>query len=230
MKTHATDLLERPARVPTSEKPLQLPAPEAFCPHIPSGSGECQWFYFEAVRFHTRVYTKRKMNRRELLAIAPACLVYGCSTAPAPKEEKKPAEPVTGLHALYQMYQRARTWSQDLKVLRLTSINLTQVTPQPGKAAAWQVIFASESLAQKRAYTFSVFDASVTLRQGIFPDSPSPWSNDNRAFLLAAAKIDTDQAWETALKHGEDYTARIPGCKSTTRWNWAETSTTPCGE
>lgn len=151
------------------------------------------------------------MNRRELLAIAPACLVYGCSTAPAPKEEKKPAEPVTGLHALYQMYQRARTWSQDLKVLRLTSINLTQVTPQPGKAAAWQVIFASESLAQKRAYTFSVFDASVTLRQGIFPDSPSPWSNDNRAFLLAAAKIDTDQAWETALKHGEDYNRKNPG-------------------
>ena len=150
------------------------------------------------------------MKRRDLLVLAPALLLPGCSSAPEPKVEKKPVEPVTGLHALYQMYQKARTWAQDLKVLRYASIGITEVKPQPGKAAAWQVVFASETLGQKRAYTFSVYDASVTLRSGIFPDAPNAWSNDNRAFLLAAAKIDTDQAWETALQHGEEYAKKNP--------------------
>lgn len=150
------------------------------------------------------------MKRRDLLALAPGLLLTSCSTAPEVKVEKKPPEPVTGLHALYQMYQRARTWAQDLKILRMTSINIDKVKPQPGKVAAWQVIFASESLGQKRAYTFSVFDASVTLREGIFPDSSSQWSNDNRAFLLAAVKVDTDAVWATALKHAEEYAKKNP--------------------
>ncbi|HVW84624.1 MAG TPA: hypothetical protein VHB50_08075 [Bryobacteraceae bacterium] len=149
------------------------------------------------------------MKRRDLLALAPAVLATGCST-PSPKAPPKPAEPVTGLHALYQMYQRARTWAQDLKVIRCQSINLTQVKAVPDKAPAWQGVFASDALGQKRAYTFSVIDASITMRSGIFPDAPGPWSNDNRAFLLAAAKIDTDEAWKTAMKHGEEYSKKNP--------------------
>ncbi len=150
------------------------------------------------------------MRRRDVLALAPALLLPGCTSAPAPKIEKKPPEPVTGLHALYQMFQRARTWSQDVKVLSQTSIDITQIKAQLGKAAAWQAIFASETLSQKRAYTFSVYDVSATLRQGVFPDAASSWTNDRRAFALAAVKTDTDQAWETALKHGADYSKKNP--------------------
>lgn len=95
-------------------------------------------------------------------------------------------------------------------MLSCDSINITQVKPEPGKAAAWQAIFVSETLAQKRPYTFSVYEASVTLREGIFPETAGSWSNDNREFLLAAAKIDTDQAWEIALKHGEEYSSKNP--------------------
>ena len=149
------------------------------------------------------------MRRRDLLALAPIVLLPGCS-APEPKAEKKPVEPVTGLHALYQMYSHARSWAPDIKVLRYSSIDITQVKRLPGKAAAWQVIFASETLAQKRAYTFSVYEASVTLREGMFPDAPGGWQNDNRAFLIAGAKVDTDEAWQTALKHGEDYAKKNP--------------------
>jgi hypothetical protein len=155
------------------------------------------------------------MRRRDLLAdllhATPAFLIMGgCSSKPRPAPAEKPAEPVTGLHALYQMYSHARGWAQDIKVLSCVSIGLSQVKAQPGKAAAWQVVFASETRSMKRAYTFSVYDASVTLRQGIFPDAPGGWSNDNRAFLIAAVKTDTDQAWETALKHGEEYNRKNP--------------------
>src|SRR5690348_15837989 len=97
------------------------------------------------------------------------------------------------------MYQLARTWAQDIKVLSCVSINISQVKPQRGKAGAWQAVFASESKSMKLAYTFSVYEVSVTLREGIFPEAPCAWSNDNRAFLIAAVKTDTDQAWQTAL-------------------------------
>jgi len=150
------------------------------------------------------------MKRRDLLALTPALLIPGCSSAPEAKAPKKPAEPVTGLHALYQMYSHARSWAPDIKVLRCSSIDITQVPKQPGKAGAWQAIFASETRGQKRPYTFSVFEVSVTLRAGIYPETASSWSNDNRAFLIAAAKIDTDEAWQTALKHGEEYNRKHP--------------------
>ncbi|MES1261093.1 MAG: hypothetical protein ABUS49_05085, partial [Acidobacteriota bacterium] len=104
----------------------------------------------------------------------------------------------------------ARLWAPDIKVLRFSSIAIAQVKPQPGKAPAWQAIFASENLGQKRAYTYSVFDASTTLREGTFPDSPAAWSNDNRAILMAAIRTDTDKAWETALKHGDQYAKKNP--------------------
>jgi hypothetical protein len=150
------------------------------------------------------------MKRRDLLALAPAFVLGGCSSAPEVKVEKKPAEPVTGLHALYQMYSHARSWAPDIKILQYNSIEIAQVKAQPGKAGAWQVVFASEALSQKRAYTFSVYDVSATLREGMFPDSPGSWTNDKRAFLIAAAKIDTDEAWTTALKHGEEYSKKNP--------------------
>ena len=155
------------------------------------------------------------MRRRELLALTPAVFssavfVQSCGSSPEPKVEKKPAVPVTGLHALYAMYGKGRLWAPDIKLVRLSSIDIAQVKRESGKAPAWQAIFASESLGQKRAYTYSVFDASTTLREGTFPDSPAAWSNDKRAILMAAIRTDTDKAWETALKHGDQYAKKNP--------------------
>jgi hypothetical protein len=151
------------------------------------------------------------MKRRDLLALAPAVLLPGCSSAPTPKKPEAPPEPVTGLHALYQMYQNSRIWAQDLQVIRCSSIHISQVQAEPGKAAAWQAVFASPSLNQQRAYTMSVYDASTSLRSGIFPDSPGPLASDAHPFLLAAARTDTDAAWQTALTKGAKYNEEHPG-------------------
>jgi hypothetical protein len=146
------------------------------------------------------------MNRRDLLALAPVLLLPSCSSAPeAKKKIEKPPEPITGLHALYQMYTAARAWAQDLQILRYASINITEVARQPGKAPAWQVVFVSQTLQKSRTYTFSVYDASVTLRLGLFPETPQDWSGDGKPFLIEAAKVDTDKVWETALKHAAEY-------------------------
>src|ERR1700735_5535047 len=99
------------------------------------------------------------MTRREIIALAPALLLPSCSSGPPPKvEPEKPAVPVTGLHAMYQMYTSARAWAQDLQILRYSSINISEVARQPGKAAAWQVVFVSPAMAQLRTYTFSVYE------------------------------------------------------------------------
>lgn len=150
------------------------------------------------------------MTRRDLLALSPLLYCTSCSSTPEPKVEKKPPEPVTGLHALYGMYQNARTWSLDLQVVSCVSIAITQVKPVPGKLGAWQAVFASPSLGKKRAYTFSVVDASDSLHSGISPDSPVSLGSDTRSFPIAAARTDTDTAYETALKHAEKYTTEHP--------------------
>ncbi|HTA47105.1 MAG TPA: hypothetical protein VK789_31895 [Bryobacteraceae bacterium] len=145
------------------------------------------------------------------LGLAAALLLSACAfTEPPKKEAAKPAEPVTGLHALYQMYTPARAWAQDLQILRYSSIDLSEVPRQAGKAPAWQVVFVSPSLAKARPWTFSVYEASVTLHQGIFPESPQDWSGGGKPFPIQAVRIDTDSAWETALKHAKDYASKNP--------------------
>jgi hypothetical protein len=151
------------------------------------------------------------MTRRELIALAPALLLPSCSSGPAPPAQPaKPPEPLTGLHALYQMYTSARAWAQDLQILHLSSIDIREVQHQDGKAAAWQVVFVSQALAKSRTYTFSVYEASATLHQGIFPDASQDWSGTGKPFLLEAAKIDSDKAWDLALEHGRDYNSKNP--------------------
>jgi hypothetical protein len=151
------------------------------------------------------------MTRRTLIALAPVLLLSSCeSTPPAKVEPEKAAEPLTGLHALYQLYTSARAWAQDLQILRYSSINIPEVHHEPGRAAAWQVVFVSPALRKSRTYTISVYEASATLHQGIFPEAPQDWPGTGKTFLIESAKVDTDKAWETALKHGADYNSKNP--------------------
>jgi hypothetical protein len=108
------------------------------------------------------------------------------------------------------MYTAARAWAQDLQILHYSSINIPEVAHEDGKAAAWQVVFVSPAQMQSRTYTFSVYEASATLHQGLFPEAPQVWSGEGKPFLIEAAKADTDKAWEVALKHGEDYNKKNP--------------------
>jgi len=151
----------------------------------------------------------KAIRRRDLISLGPLFYLTACAS-PEPKVDKKPPEPITGLHGLYGMYQHARTWAQDLQVVSCRSIAITQVKATTGKAAAWQAVLASASLGQQRVYTYSVVDASTSLHEGIFADSPTPLTGDVHPFLLAAARTDTDQAWELALKHAEEYTRKHP--------------------
>jgi hypothetical protein len=150
-------------------------------------------------------------------AVPPALLIVlltGCSTAPPPKPAEKPVpEPVTGLHALAQMFTSARTWAPDVQIMKMGSLQVGNLKPQPGKATAWQAVFVSQTLGQSRSYMYSVVDVGTTVREGIFPDAPTAYSargHSAQPFSIQAAKKDTDEIYQTALQHSKDYTAKNP--------------------
>ncbi len=143
-----------------------------------------------------------------------------CSQAPEKSAEKKapepPPEPVTGKAVFYQMYAAARAWASDLQPLRMNSVNLPQVKAAPGKAAAWQVMFVSPLKHGARSYSYSVVEAEGNLHKGVFAGLEEGWSGPRgvvKPFDVQALKIDSDAAYETAMKKGkkaEEYSKAHP--------------------
>jgi len=159
------------------------------------------------------------MTRSILLpAVALSLMLAGCSEAPpaaAKKEPEKAPEPVTGQSGLYKMYQVARSWAPDAKVLKLNSVLLSDVpNVPPGKAAEWQATFVSEARSQARTYTYSIVeDLGNNLHKGVFAGNEEGFSAHgvNQPFLIAAVKTDSDAAYKTALEHAADYEKSNPG-------------------
>jgi hypothetical protein len=153
-----------------------------------------------------------------LLSGALVLLLTSCSETPtvAKKEPEKPPEPIAGQSAIYKMFQVARSWSPDVLVLKMNTIALSDVPDVPrGKAAAWEATFTSASRNQARSYTYSIIEAQGNLHKGVFGLLEEGWSGphgETSPFLMAAVKVDTDAAYQTALAQGgADYDKKNPG-------------------
>ncbi len=151
-----------------------------------------------------------------VVAVSVVAATVGCSSSPAPKKVEAPAVPVTGLHALYQMYSNSKQWAPDTQVLSLNSLHAGDVKDEPGKSGVWQVTFVSASLGQSRTYTSSATEVSMSMHQGIDgakSESYTPNRGSQVPFVIAAAKIDSNQAYAAALKHpnAAEYAAKNPG-------------------
>jgi hypothetical protein len=129
----------------------------------------------------------------------------GCSDQPEVKAKKK-VEPVTGQTALYRMYQVARSWAPDAEVLKMNSIHLTEVPAIRGEAGAWQAEFTSAAKSAQRSYTYSVVESEGNLHEGVFPGPEQSWGGPGaQAFMVGAAKVDTDAAYQKALTKAGEY-------------------------
>ena len=161
------------------------------------------------------------IKARLLFTIVSSMMLFSaCSDAPTKTVEKAPPpppEPVTGNSAFFQMYSAARAWAPDLQPLRLTSINLTEVKKVEGKAAAWQATFVSPGKQRARTYTWSAIEAPGNLHKGVFAGNEESWSGPRgpvKPFIIQALKIDSDAAYETAVKKGKkaaEYMKANPG-------------------
>ncbi len=152
-----------------------------------------------------------------LSTFALLLLLAGCSTetpAPQKKAEEKPPEPLTGRQALQQMYIAARGWAADIQPIKVNSILLPEVKAEPGKAPAWQAVFVSQSLGKARSYTYSVVESVGNLHKGVFAGLDQSWSGPSgttKPFLMASIKVDSDEAYKTALKKAAEYDKKHPG-------------------
>ena len=102
----------------------------------------------------------------------------------------------------------------DAQPLQLRSINLQELKSEKGKAGAWQAAFVSPQGGRARSYTFSILEAAGNLHQGVFAGPVEGWSGPSaqtRPFLIAAIKVDSDEAYNTAAKHSAEYVRKHPG-------------------
>lgn len=144
-------------------------------------------------------------NSSILLALA---LLTGCSSQPsqpAPKPQPKPPEFQTGRPIFQQLFVAARGWARDAQPVRLQS----QVTPgdkdRDGKSAVWNGSFASPTQQAAKSYTWSGIDAPDLPERGINPgplDTYSATNTSTEIFDVRYLKVDSDQAYEVAQKHG----------------------------
>ncbi|HUA15446.1 MAG TPA: hypothetical protein VMG31_09120 [Verrucomicrobiae bacterium] len=138
-------------------------------------------------------------------------LLSGCTSQSSNPETAKP-EPktpdlITARSAFQKVYVAARGWNQDAKPYRLESITTTDSNGHDGKSAMWRGSFASPAMRSEKSFTWSGSTAEGAPERGVNPgteDSYSPTNSSTQVFDMAFLKIDSDQALETAQKHGGD--------------------------
>jgi hypothetical protein len=143
------------------------------------------------------------------LAVLAAMFLAGCSDGPTAAVKEKveaTSPPISGRQALQYMFGSARVWDSTSEPLTIRSLSLTDVKAEKGLAEAWEVVFASETNARARAFTYSTVETGG-LHKGVFGSAPETWrsSGANQPFSPGAVKIDSPEALETASKAAAEY-------------------------
>jgi hypothetical protein len=159
--------------------------------------------------------TRRGYFSAVLAALMMAALLAGFTACSS--EQTKPAEPakpevkgpelLTARSAFQKLYLAARGWQADAKPFRLESTVTTDGKGQDGKWAIWRGSFASPAAHSAKTYTWSGSAAEGAPERGVNPGIEDSYSASNASttvFDMAFLKIDSDQAFETAQKHGGD--------------------------
>jgi len=163
------------------------------------------------------IQSGRRLRRGILCRFSCAALIVAllgvlnaCSSEPTkPAEPPKPEGPelITGRSAFQKVYIAARGWKPDAKPYRLDSMATSDGNGHDGKWAVWRGSFASATQRAVKSYTWSGSAADGAPSRGVNPgieDSYNPSNSNTQVFDIAFLKIDSDQAFGTAQKHGGD--------------------------
>jgi hypothetical protein len=124
---------------------------------------------------------------------------------PAKQAEAKQPQFETGRTAFQKMYLAARLWAPDIKPFRLQSQYTPDAPTNEGKAGLWRCSFASQAKHAMKMFIWSGLVGPDAPEQGVTFTAEDSWSPTNTAtqvFELAFLKIDSDQAYDVAQKHG----------------------------
>ncbi len=138
-------------------------------------------------------------------------LLAGCDSNPAKpvetKTEPKPPEVLTGRAAFQKTFIAARNYAADVKPFRIESTASIDGNGQDGKAAIWRASFASATQHGVKPFFWSGSNAPDAPSRGVSPgneDTYNPGNASTQIFDAAFLKVDSDQAFATAQKHGGD--------------------------
>jgi len=138
-------------------------------------------------------------------------LLAGCdSNTSNPSQAKpgpKPAELLTGRAAFQKVFIAARNYAADVKPFRIESTPSSDSNGHDGKSAIWRASFASAIQHGVKPFIWSGTDASDAPSRGVSPgneDTYNPSNASTQIFDVAFLKVDSDQAFTEAQKHGGD--------------------------
>jgi hypothetical protein len=140
-----------------------------------------------------------------LLALSVACSTESSKPAEPVKEQPKGPELQTGRTAFQKAFIAARGWNRDAQPYRIESMTTSDGNGRDGKAALWKGSFASATQRATKAWVWSGSAAPDAPARGINPEREDSYSSTNsstQVFDGAFLKIDSDQAFTVAQKHG----------------------------
>ena len=169
----------------------------------------------DSAQSKTRRVVLRDECRSIAIFIAPLfillALLVGCDSNPSKPAEAKPEvkapELLTGRGAFQKVFIAARTYAADVKPFRIESTPSTDGNGHDGKSAIWRASFASATQHGVKPFFWSGSNAPDAPSRGVSPgneDSYNPGNASTQIFDVAFLKVDSDQAFEEAKKHGGD--------------------------
>ena len=141
------------------------------------------------------------------MGLLPGCSDQSATPAESAKEEPKGPELVTGRSGFQKVYIAARGWAPDPQPFRIESTPTRDGNGHDGKWAVWRAGFASPSRRSVKTYVWSGSAAPDAPSRGVSAgteDTYNPNNSSTTTFDVAFLKVDSDQAFATAQKHGGD--------------------------
>lgn len=157
---------------------------------------------------------KKPLRGRRLAAIAVAlilALLAACDSNTSKPAETKPEnkgpELLTARAAFQKVFIAARNYAADVRPFRIESTPTSDANGQDGKSAIWRASFASAAQHGVKPFIWSGSNAPDAPSRGVSPgneDSYNPGNASTQVFDVAFLKVDSDQAYTEAQKHGGD--------------------------
>lgn len=163
------------------------------------------------VRSHSRARLSLMRILAAMSLLTCLMLMAACESNPPQsseaKPEVKPTDLLTARAAFQKLFIAARNYAVDVKPFRVESLLTTDGNGHDGKSAVWRVSFASAMQHGVKPFIWSGSNATDASSRGVSPgneDTYNPNNASTQVFDVAFLKIDSDQAFTEAQKHGGD--------------------------
>jgi hypothetical protein len=166
--------------------------------------------YNRKVGMKMRDFVQRNRRRMITSVIIPVLtLLVACESStpktPEAKPEPKGPELLTARAAFQKVFIAARNYAADVKPFRIESTPTSDANGHDGKSAIWKASFASPLQHGLKPFIWSGSSAPDAPSRGVSPgneDVYNPGNASTQIFDVAFLKVDSDQAFSVAQKHG----------------------------